>query len=310
MTTSEQLERETEKTRSEIVGALTELRERMTPGRIVDEAFDFARDGRAGQFVRNLGRQAADNPIPVVLIGAGLAWLMMGGRAAHNGSRVVMSGAAPNAAAAVAEASQRAARTGGQIKDTTAGIMDSASRTAHDWSGRAESAASDLAGRVGAAGSALGQAASSAAGSATDLYGTTSQSARQAAGGLASFLKEEPMVLAGIGIALGAALGAAFPASEAENRLMGETSDAVKEAAAEAAGQQWEKGKAVAEATAEKAWDEAKHEAEAQGLMPGQKPDEDRGAGVTNPEVQPSLVPNAPAGESGERTERSLHPGE
>ena len=62
MTTSEQLERETEMTRAEIVGALTELRERMTPGRIVDEAFDFARDGRAGQFVRNLGRQAADNP--------------------------------------------------------------------------------------------------------------------------------------------------------------------------------------------------------------------------------------------------------
>ena len=118
------------------------------------------------------------------------------------------------------------------------------------------------------------------------------------------------MVLAGIGIALGAAIGAAFPASEAENRLMGETSDAVKEAAADAAGQQWEKGKAVAEATAEKAWDEAKHGAEAQGLMPGQKPDEDRGPGVTNPEVQPSLVPNTPAGESGERIERSPQPGE
>ena len=117
------------------------------------------------------------------------------------------------------------------------------------------------------------------------------------------------MVLAGIGIALGAAIGAAFPASEAENRLMGETSDAVKEAA----GQQWEKGKAVAEDTAEKALDEAKHEgkheAEAQGLMPDQKPDEDRGPGMTNPEVQPSLVPNAPAGESGERIERSPHPG-
>ena len=214
MTTSEQLERETEMTRAEIVGALTELRERMTPGRIVDEAFDFARDGRAGQFVRNLGRQAADNPIPVVLIGAGLAWLMMGGRAAHNGSRVVVSGAASGAAAAVADASQRAARTGGQIKDTAAGIVANANRTAHDWTGRAEFRRIRPRRTCRRSGKRRRPSRASRVVRGRQrgrLYGTTSQSARQAAGGLASFLKEEPMVLAGIGIALGAALGAALP---------------------------------------------------------------------------------------------------
>src|SRR5581483_8674658 len=86
-------------------------------------------------------------------------------------------------------------------------------------------------------------AASSVANSAADLYGKTAESARAAAenargaaGSVASFLKEEPLVLAGIGLALGALLGAAFPETEAENKLMGRQSDALKERAAKAAG--------------------------------------------------------------------------
>ena len=43
--------------------------------------------------------------------------------------------------------------------------------------------------------------------------------------------KEEPIVLAGIGLALGATIGALLPASTTENRLMGEASDDVKERA-------------------------------------------------------------------------------
>src|SRR5258705_11129551 len=80
MTTTAQLEREAEETRSQIADTLQELRTRMTPGEVVDQLFDYARDGGGGMFLRNLGQQVTDNPIPVALMGAGLAWLMMGGR--------------------------------------------------------------------------------------------------------------------------------------------------------------------------------------------------------------------------------------
>jgi hypothetical protein len=244
MTSSEQLERETENARAQIVDSLTELRERLTPGRMMDEALDFARDGRAGQFVRNLGRQASDNPLSVALIGAGLAWLMMGGQDRHTGARTSASAsrAVSDATGAASGAGQQAMQAGSDIKNTASEMAsdfaDSARRTAHDWTDGAGAAASNLASRTGSA-----------------------------ASGVASFLKEEPLVLAGLGVALGAILGSVFPASEAENRLMGETSDALKEDATEAAGQQWEKGKEAME----KVWGgdgaDVKQETEAPGLV-------------------------------------------
>lgn len=46
-----------------------ELRERITPGQLVDQAVDYARDSGGGMFVRNLGRQTTANPLPVALAG-------------------------------------------------------------------------------------------------------------------------------------------------------------------------------------------------------------------------------------------------
>src|ERR1700756_1871431 len=82
MTSSAQLEREAEATRGQVAGTLNELRERITPGQLMDQAVDYAKTSGGGDFVRNLGRQMADNPLPVCLIGAGMAWLMLA-----NGSR-------------------------------------------------------------------------------------------------------------------------------------------------------------------------------------------------------------------------------
>jgi ElaB/YqjD/DUF883 family membrane-anchored ribosome-binding protein len=80
MTSSGQLEREAEQTRSQLAQTLDELRERITPGQLVDQAVDYARDSGGGMFVRNLGRQTTANPLPVALIGAGIAWLMLSNR--------------------------------------------------------------------------------------------------------------------------------------------------------------------------------------------------------------------------------------
>src|SRR5262245_39520066 len=86
MATSAQLEREAEAARTQIAAMLDELRGRMTPGQLVDEVVDYARDSGGSDFLRNFGRQVVDNPIPVGLVGAGLAWLMMAGRGPTAGS--------------------------------------------------------------------------------------------------------------------------------------------------------------------------------------------------------------------------------
>jgi hypothetical protein len=76
------------------------------------------------------------------------------------------------------------------------------------------------------------------------------------------FAYEQPLVLVGLGLAIGAAIGAASPSTEAEDELMGETSDAVKEQTADLAREHMKKGEAVAE----RAWQSATEEAEKQGL--------------------------------------------
>src|SRR3977135_1935288 len=80
MNASEQLERETEKERARISETLDELRARMTPGHVVDRLVDYATDSSGGMFFRNLRQQAVDNPVPIALVGAGLAWLAVAGR--------------------------------------------------------------------------------------------------------------------------------------------------------------------------------------------------------------------------------------
>src|SRR5260370_27977980 len=72
---SEQLEREAEQTRQQLAGWLEELRSRVTPGQVIDQLADFAREGAAADFLRNLGREIRENPIPVLLIAVWIGWL-------------------------------------------------------------------------------------------------------------------------------------------------------------------------------------------------------------------------------------------
>ena len=77
---TDQLERQSEQNRAEVELTLEELRARLTPGQIIDEVLSYAKDGGA-HFMSNLGRQVTSNPLPVTLIGAGLAWFLFGNKA-------------------------------------------------------------------------------------------------------------------------------------------------------------------------------------------------------------------------------------
>jgi hypothetical protein len=93
---SEQLEREAEDARNNLAADLDELRHRMTPGQIVDEVADYARDTPVGEFARNLLRELRENPLPLLLIGAGIAWSLI---ASSRRPRVVVEECPPNAMA-------------------------------------------------------------------------------------------------------------------------------------------------------------------------------------------------------------------
>ena len=60
-------------------------------------------------------------------------------------------------------------------------------------------------------------------------------------------LREQPLIVAGIGLAIGAAIGAALPETETEDRLMGDYSDEMKQRARTMAAEQRDKARNVAE---------------------------------------------------------------
>ena len=68
-----------ERTRARVSSTLDQLRDRLSPGQMMDEMLDYARGSGGADFARNLGAAVRDNPVPVMLIGAGIGWLMFAG---------------------------------------------------------------------------------------------------------------------------------------------------------------------------------------------------------------------------------------
>jgi hypothetical protein len=58
---------------------------------VVDQLIGYARDGPAAEFGPNLAREFRENPLPLVLIGIEIAWLMV---ASSRSSRAAIASAA------------------------------------------------------------------------------------------------------------------------------------------------------------------------------------------------------------------------
>jgi ElaB/YqjD/DUF883 family membrane-anchored ribosome-binding protein len=123
-----EIQAEIERTRREMDGTLSAIEHRLTPGQIFDQGMSYLKDNGGTEFVSNLGEQAKQNPMPVALVGIGLAWLMATGRISNRNSN---SGTEPDLGESglMAKASQAKARLGertAQVRDTTRQQIDRA----------------------------------------------------------------------------------------------------------------------------------------------------------------------------------------
>jgi hypothetical protein len=279
MAKSAQLEREAEDTRVQLAQTLDELRERITPGQLVDQAVDYAKDSGGGMFVRNLGRQTAANPLPVALIGAGMAWLMFA-----NGRRSATTTASINRAAETAidrarqsmseageqakefgrSASAATSSSGRPLEDMADAAQASAWRSVRDARARAKTAANSLGDTAASAYDAAKSGASEAYGRAANQAQQTTTDMRNAASSFGQwtadagrdflqFCRSQPLLLGGLGMALGAIIGAVIPETESEDALMGETSDEMKDQARGFAEEQVARAKSTVKSAAQSA---------------------------------------------------------
>jgi hypothetical protein len=73
--TSAELEREVSEQRNRVEARIGEIKERLSPGQLLDELLSYSKEG-GGKFASNLGHQLTANPLPAALVGVGLAWLI------------------------------------------------------------------------------------------------------------------------------------------------------------------------------------------------------------------------------------------
>lgn len=217
----DEIEAEIARTRSDLDQTLSAIESRLTPGQLMDQGLHYVRNSSARQYFSNLGEAARTDPIPLALVGVGLAWLMMSsGRSRmpaadeglSDGQTVAgvkerVSETVHGVAEAAASARERVGQMSGSARERVTHLGESARERMSTMSESARE-------RV----SRLGE-------SARERVGRVSGSARHGAervrGSVDYLVKEQPLALGALGLAIGAVLAAMTPRTRHEERLLG-----------------------------------------------------------------------------------------
>jgi hypothetical protein len=269
--TARDAEREASARRERLASTLDELSASLTPGRMLDEVLSYAKGG-GGNFLMGLGKSAAANPLPTLLISTGCAMYLSGkggmdfvravrgrpddtvptsefARSVRGRHNTNGSGLASKAAHALSDA---ASSVGGMVGSVASGVAASASNIGSRVGEAAKGTANAMADQATQAGgyvSSVGETAREYAEDASDKARDAATSAQRKAtlmgrelqGKAASLFDEYPLVVAAGGVLMGAALAALLPRTRIEDQFMGESSDTLKGAFVEGASEKVER---------------------------------------------------------------------
>lgn len=76
---SAELEREVEAQRAQVESTIGEIKDKLSPGQLIDEMLSYTKHGGAN-FAANLGGTLSANPLPAALLGVSLLWLISGSK--------------------------------------------------------------------------------------------------------------------------------------------------------------------------------------------------------------------------------------
>ncbi len=218
----EEIERDIERTRAEVGTTLDALQSKLTPGQLIDQAFTYLRSSAPADFTSNLSRTVRENPVPVVLMGVGIAWLMAQNR----------RGPMPSAGTHVPTLGDEWDTAYGRPVD---GAAEGESHGLRERAAHLRDSARDTRERVGEGMQHTRERMAERMHHARERAGEWRDRSREqvyrARGAVSHIVDEQPLVLGAIGVAIGAALGAGLPATRREDRLMGDTRDELFEKA-------------------------------------------------------------------------------
>ena len=211
--TPQEFREEVDRKRRELDSTIVAIERRLSPQRLADSGIAYLRHSGAREFAANLGTSVKENPLAVVLVGAGLGWLMAS-RDHPSASRGAAQGrtASPleRASDAVAAARARISRTSEAARER---IDDARETAAH-------------------------------------IQESARRQMERARGGYNHMMREQPLILGCVGLALGVIAAAAVAGTHEEDPLMSNARDRLAEMAARTGAEQDEKAERTTSPTA------------------------------------------------------------
>jgi ElaB/YqjD/DUF883 family membrane-anchored ribosome-binding protein len=231
----ERIERELESTRSRLNQGLNELQEKVAPRQLAGDFVDYVRQSGGSEFAQNLMASVRRNPVPVVLVGVGLLWLMasqaavsdtIGRPVSGDGQR--RRGGAEGQAGHVGEADapepsrmgqaqDMAVDMGRHVQNAAQGLADQVQRAVPDGQQNFVRGVHDLRDNITDRAGQLSDMAQQLGGKLVQ----GAQSARQGGSTLVASIIDNPLVLGAMGLTVGALLGLLVPKSEQEEMALG-----------------------------------------------------------------------------------------
>ena len=282
---SAELEREVEAQRQRIENRIGEIKDRLSPGQIVDELLSYTKNG--GQhFASNLGQTVTNNPLPAALLGISLVWLMSG-----QGPRLSMPHAEtrpdtdyddlPYATISggmrrVGHAEDASGKWYSEFEDTSGrrykaestelghragafmdnsgrkfgGFINEAGHRVRDFQDEAGNRLDDAAGWASHRWQDIQRGVSNTLGQvgsqAQQLGGAAQQQMDHTGRMIMNSFQNQPLVAGALAFAAGAAVAAALPHTPQEDEAVGKIADKAKGRAAAVASDLYEEGKARA----------------------------------------------------------------
>lgn len=292
----EDIRAEIDKTRQETTRTINELESRLSLSRLIAQVKGRARQAASGRVdamaidtdeTKRWGTAFYDtiknNPIPTMLLGGGLAWLIASGIRREEGSQNPETGFVErrnrigtdetgtyglgfidrrrSAASRTADQTrEKAAQKASRIKSDVQARAGEAREKAAQWSGQMRAKASQTKTKA----QELSSSAVEYGRRAQERLARSGKSARE---GFFRSMDSSPLALAGVVMAAGAVLGLIVPETHYEEEKMGSQREEVLARARAAGREKMEQVEAVARESMQSAKESAEKEAERQGLV-------------------------------------------
>ncbi|MGR2738085.1 DUF3618 domain-containing protein [Billgrantia sp. Q4P2] len=283
---TDEIENEVYQARARLDETLHQIEERLSPEQLMNTTYDYLRQGGAERLVSRLGNTIKENPLPVMVTGIGLGWLLLAQRSSHHdhgqyavqggypgatmprtrmpsgddmpasGGHETISGAGTTTLGHDPAALGATPRHGDEAHGH--GMTRKAHQMAENLRDRAEHLGDQVKERTQNMSEQMRERSSHLWDRQHSAMQSVTHRAQDAGTQATHFVQEHPLVAGALGVAVGAVLGSLFSPTRVENRHLGAMRDRALLRAEEAGQEQLERAEEKIHETAERVKEEAR----------------------------------------------------